>query len=511
MITDLFSHKIHSSGDEWPDKLVEIAFLFSEFDGAVYDRRGIEDRLSRISPRSAFVARDRSKFRDEISAYPAYLGLFFLTPSSSGWVLQLSHTARRLLVREEPDVDSFMRLQLTLFQYPNGMGVAYKSGTNEIRIQSNSRDRTIEMIRSGIHLSPMRLIVKALVADSGLRGVELAQSFVTYREVFALANTRSINSQACPSSSATIQALEQIRLGAISAPNHFESRFHILRHTGLFTLENGGIRPRATANEQDKVLLLSQLKAIELTTEQFNGFDQTVDEAGLREVVAQAGWGRYFDAVTTLSPEKVALLSTDLLNEQGSLGPTPPTSLRSSNQNQYTSPSPSVFPLEERGDNLPTPTSPHRVSEFADPEVTRIRRQRRNLEHKRLIDLMYERLRWLGAVPLDNPHIDLYANIPGDGAYLFEMKSEGVDILSQIRKGISQLYEYRYRYKDVVNPNVVLCIVLPRFPSEEPWLEKYLVEDRNITFCWFDDRGTFHVPSSCQDKLNELISTDGSN
>jgi len=33
MILDLFSHKIHSSGDEWPDKLVEIAAIFNEFVG----------------------------------------------------------------------------------------------------------------------------------------------------------------------------------------------------------------------------------------------------------------------------------------------------------------------------------------------------------------------------------------------------------------------------------------------------------------------------------------------
>ena len=66
MITDLFSHKIHSSTVEWQDKLIELACVFAEFDGQVYDRKSIEHRLQTISPRATFVARDASKFRDEM-------------------------------------------------------------------------------------------------------------------------------------------------------------------------------------------------------------------------------------------------------------------------------------------------------------------------------------------------------------------------------------------------------------------------------------------------------------
>ena len=45
---------------------------------------------------------------------------------------------------------------------------------------------------------------------------------------------------------------------------------------------------------------------------------------------------------------------------------------------------------------------------------------------------------------MSNEHIDLFAKIPTDGSFIFEMKSGGVSLLDQIRKGLSQLYEYRY-------------------------------------------------------------------
>jgi hypothetical protein len=55
MIVDLFSHKIHSSSDEWPEKLAEIAAIFNEFDGQLFSRQAFEERLQRISPASALV------------------------------------------------------------------------------------------------------------------------------------------------------------------------------------------------------------------------------------------------------------------------------------------------------------------------------------------------------------------------------------------------------------------------------------------------------------------------
>lgn len=113
-IRDLFSHKIHSSGRDWPDKLIELAFIFKEFDKKPYNRSKIEEKLFQISPRASVVARDPSKFRDEISAYPAYLGLYRIELVDGIWHFFLSNTAKQFLVCEEPNVPAFMILHWRL-------------------------------------------------------------------------------------------------------------------------------------------------------------------------------------------------------------------------------------------------------------------------------------------------------------------------------------------------------------------------------------------------------------
>jgi hypothetical protein len=207
MIKDLFSHKIHSSGDDWTEKLAELAAIFGEFDGQPYDRSAFEDRLLRISSRSSYIGaataastesgapRDASKFRDEISAYPAYLGLYFLEKDPTGWTVRVSETAKRFLLREEPDVGSFLRLQLSLFQHPNGKGARY---VRQATLQGNAAQSTLELIRQGIHLSPLRLVVTALKADADLRNVDVLHGRVTPKEVFGLANSSEVNKKASP-------------------------------------------------------------------------------------------------------------------------------------------------------------------------------------------------------------------------------------------------------------------------------------------------------------------------
>jgi hypothetical protein len=270
MITDLFSHKIHSSVNEWPDKLTELAAIFAEFDGQLFDRNAFEHRLEKISPRASYLAQaakktgkagrlDVSKFRDEISAYPAYLGLYFLEMSAAGWIVRLSQTAKHFLVREEPDVGAFLRLQLPLFQYPNAMGAAYRPLTNSLRIQANTSDRTLNFIEKGIHLSPIRLIAVALKADAILREYDILQASVTFDEIFGLANADDINKQTLPPLDAVTSTLQKIRAGLISIPNKYESRFHTLKHMELFVLERGTVKLRKAANQIDGQQIASQL------------------------------------------------------------------------------------------------------------------------------------------------------------------------------------------------------------------------------------------------------------
>ena len=324
MILDLFSHKIHSSGDEWPDKLVEIAAIFYEFDGQSFNRDTIEQRLQQISPRVSYLANmavskeltaggrsDASKFRDEISAYPAYLGLYYLEPSPVGWVVRITETAKRFLIREEPDVASFLRLQLPLFQYPNAMGATYKSHTNNLRIQANARDRTLEFIRQGVHFSPVRTIAVALQADARLRDINLVNASVSYDEIFGLANYPLTNKQALPAIDDVASALDEIRNKRLSFSGKYERRFHTLKHTEIFMLDRGHVSLRNGVNEADRNQLVQQLEAIASISAEFTGFDNCTGEEDLKNIIASGQWGRYFDGVKSLPSQIVETLTKD--------------------------------------------------------------------------------------------------------------------------------------------------------------------------------------------------------
>jgi hypothetical protein len=518
MIKDLFSHKIHSSGDDWPEKLAELAAVFGEFDNQVFDRSAFEERLARISPRASYLAKDAaattkakggrldvSKFRDEISAYPAYLGLYFLEQSTAGWVVKVSETAKRFLLREEPDVASFLRLQLPLFQYPNAMGASYASFTNKLRLQANTRDRALEFIKQGVHFSPVRLIAVALKADAELRAVHVLNASVTFAEIYGLANLPQVNQVARPSTEAVRAGLDDLRRGKISSPKKFESRFHTLRHTEIFMIAHKAVQLRNSVNEADRSQLVRQLDAICSITSQFNGFDLCTSAHDIEKVIASGEWGKYFDSVRTLPSDIVEALSSDKAIEAA----TPLEPAAAGEAAIVPQPVAEIYPFRERT-GLPPDVKPYnRRREMADPELTRIKMQRRNLAHKELIDKMDSWLRELGATPTENDHIDLFAKVPGDGSFIFEMKSGGESILDQIRKGLSQLYEYRYRYRDIVDDSVSLCLVLPEDPKAIPWVTEYLCEDRQINICWFEESGELIWPPFCDRNMGVLMRRQG--
>ncbi len=503
MITDLFSHKLHSSEDEWPDKLTELAAIFNEFDGQLFDREAFERRLQAISPRASYAAyifRDLSKFRDEFSAYPAYLGLYFLEQSPFGWVVRMSETAKRFLIREEPDVASFLRLQLPLFQYPSALGASYTSFTNRVHVKPNARGRTLDFIGQGMHLSPVRLIAIGLKADAELRGVSVLDASISFAEVFGLANTGEINRYALPPVESVADALHGIRQGRISVPRKYESRFHTLNHTEMFVAEGGRIGLRGAVNKTDRKELEQQFNAICSIKIQFEGFDHCRSGRDVEEVIASGEWGRYFDGVRMLPAKTVEVLTTDEALESAM----PIEPIEAGSSVLIPEPRAETYPLRERNRVLP-PASPYdRRRELADPELTRIKRQRRNLAHKELIDKMDAWLRRLGAHPQENEHIDLFAEIPNDGSFIFEMKSGGESLLDQIRKGLSQLYEYRYRYRPSIGDDgVSLCLVLPGRPEPVPWILDYLISDREINVCWFED-GDLVWPEQCNPQMGVL-------
>lgn len=123
--------------------------------------------------------------------------------------------------------------------------------------------------------------------------------------------------------------------------------------------------------------------------------------------------------------------------------------------------------------------------------------ERANNTHRHLVNLMADRIKAAQSIPKQNRLIDLSANINRE-VFLFEMKSTTEDnVRDQIRKGISQLYEYRY----IQDVSANLVLVLDNHPArEEAWLVDYLLNDRNILVVWDgDDR--FDCPESLRDRL----------
>ncbi|HXR06250.1 MAG TPA: hypothetical protein VN765_02910 [Candidatus Acidoferrum sp.] len=120
--------------------------------------------------------------------------------------------------------------------------------------------------------------------------------------------------------------------------------------------------------------------------------------------------------------------------------------------------------------------------------VDEAKRERATTSHETLVKLMAECLRQRGAVPKANRYIDLSARWDGDD-YLFEMKSTTEENPhAQIRRGLSQLYEYRY-IQNVQKAKLVLVVENP-VPRKLSWIDQYLIKDRGILLVW-DGQGKF--------------------
>lgn len=75
----------------------------------------------------------------------------------------------------------------------------------------------------------------------------------------------------------------------------------------------------------------------------------------------------------------------------------------------------------------------------------------------------------------------------GDDLYFFEMKSTtDENAHSQIRRAISQLYEYRY-LQQVPSAKLVVVIENPP-PKEKKWIVDYVVNDRKLLIAWDGDQ-----------------------
>jgi hypothetical protein len=128
------------------------------------------------------------------------------------------------------------------------------------------------------------------------------------------------------------------------------------------------------------------------------------------------------------------------------------------------------------------------------------RLERATNAHRILVNLVADRMRSGGAIPKANQFIDLAATLEQD--FIFEMKSTTAgNVNAQIRKGISQLYEYRY-LENKPDANLILVVENP-LTHNESWMLDYMETDRNIHLVW-DGDGNLYGSQNTRDQLGFL-------
>lgn len=60
---------------------------------------------------------------------------------------------------------------------------------------------------------------------------------------------------------------------------------------------------------------------------------------------------------------------------------------------------------------------------------------------------------------------------------------------SQVRSGLSQLYEYRY-LQNLPDAKLILVIEKP-LPNKNSWMKEYLEKDRNVFLLWDGNNNLF--------------------
>jgi hypothetical protein len=114
--------------------------------------------------------------------------------------------------------------------------------------------------------------------------------------------------------------------------------------------------------------------------------------------------------------------------------------------------------------------------------------ERANNQHFLLEKLVSDGCRAGGLHPQYNVHMDLIVET-ALGSILFEMKSCQIgSTRSQIRRAVSQVFEYSYIYRNRVKHTIQPCIVVERRPRGiDEWLIEY-VEFLKVALVWKKDR-----------------------
>jgi len=126
------------------------------------------------------------------------------------------------------------------------------------------------------------------------------------------------------------------------------------------------------------------------------------------------------------------------------------------------------------------------VDSVSDPVQRALLLERANNTHEQLVQEVADIIRSNGCDPLEDSN-SFDVALEGDYAALIEIKTiKRSNCISQIRKAVSQLPEYRWRHREKFGPDSKQIIVLSEDPLQyidEEYME-YLTEDRGMIIAW---------------------------
>lgn len=504
-IIRFLANKIQSTDADFEEYLINVATIFAEFDGQTYDRAAIDDRFLVLSGRSLGSERDLSFYRDKFSSYASYLGILIMVRQGNKWICKLSGAASQLLCGDEPNVRAFSRVQLSLLQYPYLVGAKYHS--NSTSIVWNARDLIVPMIESRVRVVPFRLILRALKVKSASNNVALSSVNLTYKEIFFLFNSTFTNQHPNPSEDEISRALELSEVEELPSSldfDEFQRNFHFFETTGLIKRSEGSLMLDLSSDlesSSSKLEMINKIASMTSFCEEFYNYGSLSIEGHLKQMAYDAVWSQYYDG--SKLPQDVyfhlteGLPSNQTLSTQGASEET---------DEPFTiSPTVTLPPLTPRQAFRSPARTVSSNESTADPELTQLKRQKSNAYHRLLVRKVEEQLRARGCnEPRDNIYIDLAGELNGI-KILFEMKScNSNNVISQIRKAVSQVYEYRYRYShEFPQESTLLCIVAQERPDD--WWLNYLIHDRGINIIWLEGDVNLACSSDCNELIRQLV------
>ena len=244
MLDVFLTNKIASTLPNWTDELVIIANILNKFDGVLYSPQDIKDEFNGISNRLP-GARDESDYRDEYGAYSSFLGIMYFERIPDGWVCRMNKFAKRYLCGILPDPQAYVRRQLSLFQYPNPIGVKYNA-SGSFGLEPNSKRKRYVQVKEKININPFRAILSILISLLDEHGS--SQSYLTIQEIAINVFANPLLTNTKIGRNGIIDDILESRntvLSSASTSTYSQNavrNLHIIAHTGLIQKENNVYR-----------------------------------------------------------------------------------------------------------------------------------------------------------------------------------------------------------------------------------------------------------------------------